>query len=123
MRLPGPLRSGSLESETVEYGHESRETLTLECLLWRGPGATVNDRPVLSSERERERPTSTNPLLSDSNKNLVLVPRWVFDTKTDHRLTVGRNINFDFDFELRVSVENVRTYLESWVRFETVASR
>jgi hypothetical protein len=37
----------------------------------------VNGRPVLSSERERERererkPQSTNPQLSDSNKNLVL---------------------------------------------------
>jgi hypothetical protein len=28
-------------------------------------------------------PTSTNPQLSDSNKNLVISPRWVLDTKTD----------------------------------------
>jgi hypothetical protein len=33
--------------------------------------------------RHRERPTSTNPQLSDSNKNLVVSPRWVLDTKTD----------------------------------------
>jgi hypothetical protein len=39
----------------------------------------VKDRPDLSSER---RPTSTKPQLSDSNKNLVISPRWVLDTKT-----------------------------------------
>jgi hypothetical protein len=30
----------------------------------------------------RERPTSTNPQLSDSNKNLVVSPRWMLYTKT-----------------------------------------
>jgi hypothetical protein len=29
------------------------------------------------SSRQRERPISTNPQLSDSNKNLVVSPRWV----------------------------------------------
>jgi hypothetical protein len=33
--------------------------------------------------RQRERPTSTNPQLCDSNINLVVIPRWVLDTKTD----------------------------------------
>jgi hypothetical protein len=42
---------GSLESETVKYGHESRGTLTSEWLRWWGPAATVNDRTILSSER------------------------------------------------------------------------
>jgi hypothetical protein len=32
---------------------------------------------------QRECPTSTNPQLSDSNKNLIMSPRWVLDTKTD----------------------------------------
>jgi hypothetical protein len=32
---------------------------------------------------QRGRPTSTNPQLSDSIKNLVVSPRWVLDTKTD----------------------------------------
>jgi hypothetical protein len=33
--------------------------------------------------RQRERPTSTNPQLSDSNKNQVVSPRWVLYSKTD----------------------------------------
>jgi hypothetical protein len=33
--------------------------------------------------RQRERPTSTNLQLFDSNKNLVMSVRWVLDTKTD----------------------------------------
>jgi hypothetical protein len=32
---------------------------------------------------QRERPTSTNPQLSDSNQNLVVSPRWVLYSKTD----------------------------------------
>jgi hypothetical protein len=67
----------SLESETVNYGREFHWTRSREWLRWREPAAIVNDRPVLSSERERERPTSTNSQLSDSNKNLVLSSRWV----------------------------------------------
>jgi hypothetical protein len=31
----------------------------------------------------RERPTSTNPQLSNSNKSLVVSPRWVLYSKTD----------------------------------------
>jgi hypothetical protein len=42
---------GSLESETVKYGHESQGTRTRKRLRWRGTAAIVNDRPVLSSER------------------------------------------------------------------------
>jgi hypothetical protein len=51
IRGPGPPGWWSLESETVKCGHEFRETRTWECLPWRGPAATVNDRPILSSER------------------------------------------------------------------------
>jgi hypothetical protein len=35
------------------------------------------------SSRQRERPTSTSLQLSDSNKDLVISPRWVLYTKTD----------------------------------------
>jgi hypothetical protein len=35
------------------------------------------------SSRQRERPTSTNPQLSDNNKDLVVSPRWVLYSKTD----------------------------------------
>jgi hypothetical protein len=46
-----PSSLGSLESETVKCGHESRETRTCEWLRWQGPAAIVNDRPIFSSER------------------------------------------------------------------------
>jgi hypothetical protein len=42
---------GSLKSETVKYGHESKGTQTRERLRWRGPAAYTKDRPILSSER------------------------------------------------------------------------
>jgi hypothetical protein len=48
---PGSPGWGSLESETVKYGHESRGTRTLELRRWRGPAAIVNDRPILSPKR------------------------------------------------------------------------
>jgi hypothetical protein len=38
-------------SGTVNYGHESHGSRTQKCLHWQGPGAIVNNRPVLSSER------------------------------------------------------------------------
>jgi hypothetical protein len=41
----------SLESESVKYGHESRRTLTWEWLCWQEPAATVNDKPIFSSDR------------------------------------------------------------------------
>jgi hypothetical protein len=34
------------------------------------------------SSRQRERPTSTNPQLLDSNTNLLLSPRWVLYSNT-----------------------------------------
>jgi hypothetical protein len=43
---------GVSKFETIKFGLESRGTQTQEGLRWRGPAATVNCRPVLSSERE-----------------------------------------------------------------------
>jgi hypothetical protein len=40
------------------------------------------------SSRQRERLT-TNPQLSNSNKNLVVSPRWVLYSKTDGALSPG----------------------------------
>jgi hypothetical protein len=52
LRVVGGDEKGSLESETANYGHESHDgSRTRKCLHWQGPGAIVNDRPVLSSER------------------------------------------------------------------------
>jgi hypothetical protein len=46
-----PSRLGSLESETVKYGHEFRRSRTWEWLRWRGPAAIVNHRSILPWER------------------------------------------------------------------------
>jgi hypothetical protein len=51
LRVVGGDEKGSLQSETVNYGHESHGSRTRKCLRWREPGAIVNDRPFLSSER------------------------------------------------------------------------
>jgi hypothetical protein len=42
---------GSLESETVKYGHEFYGTRPRKLLRWRGPAVIINDRSVLSPER------------------------------------------------------------------------
>jgi hypothetical protein len=55
-------------------------TRTQEWLRWRGLAAIVNGRPVLSSERA---PHINKPATNCNNKNLVVSPRWVLDTKTD----------------------------------------
>jgi ribosomal protein L33 len=73
-------RKGSLQLETAKYCHESQWTRTREWLRRGEPAAIVNDR---SSSSQGERPISTNPQLSDSNKNLVVSPRWVIYSKTD----------------------------------------
>jgi hypothetical protein len=57
LRVVGGDEKGSLESETVRYGSESHGSRTRERLRWRQPAATVNDRPVLSSERVRHQQT------------------------------------------------------------------
>jgi hypothetical protein len=52
LRVVGGDEKGSLEeSETVKYGQASHGSRTRKILRWRGPGAIVNDRPVLSLER------------------------------------------------------------------------
>jgi hypothetical protein len=51
LRVVGGDEKGSLKSETVKYGRESKGTRTRERLRWQGPAAYTKDRPVLSSER------------------------------------------------------------------------
>jgi hypothetical protein len=53
LRVEGGDEKGSLESETVKYGHEYHGTRTRKWLRWQGLGAIVNDRPVPSLERAR----------------------------------------------------------------------
>jgi hypothetical protein len=77
-----PPGEGSLETDTVKNGHESRWTRAPEYLRWRGPEAVVNDRPVISSERTPHIYKRAN----DSNKNLFLGPQmgaWPQDRLTD----------------------------------------
>jgi hypothetical protein len=78
---------GSLKSETVKYGYESKGTWTQERLHGRVPAAYTKDRPVLSHERT---PTKTGPYLSKTNKYLVVTPRWgaLFQDKLANWLSV-----------------------------------
>jgi hypothetical protein len=80
LRVVGGDRKGSLESETVKYGRESHVTRTRKRLRCEGQQQLWTTDP---SSRQRERPTSTKPQLSDSNKNLVVSPRWVLYPKID----------------------------------------
>jgi hypothetical protein len=48
--------------------------------------ADEGQRQLLTTDptsRQGERPTSTNPQLSSSNKNVVVSPRWVLYSKID----------------------------------------
>jgi hypothetical protein len=47
LRVVGGDQKGSLKSETVKYGYESKGTRTQERLRWRVPAAYKKDRPVL----------------------------------------------------------------------------
>jgi hypothetical protein len=67
LRVVGGDEKGSFESETVNYGHKSHGSRTRKYLHYQGPGAIVNDRPVLSSERESAPHQQTSNCL-DSNK-------------------------------------------------------
>jgi hypothetical protein len=58
LRVVGGDEKGSLKSETVKYGYESKGIRTQERLRWRVPIAYTKVRPVLSSERT---PTKTRP--------------------------------------------------------------
>jgi hypothetical protein len=80
---------GSLESETVKYGHESYGTRTQKWLRWRVPVAIANGRPVLSSERAPQ----INKPATVSTPNGSFVPRQT------GRLTVGRNITLTLTVE------------------------
>jgi hypothetical protein len=51
LRVIGGDVKGSLKSETVKYGLETKEPRTREGLHWRGPVVYTKDRPVFSSER------------------------------------------------------------------------
>jgi hypothetical protein len=80
LRVVGGDEKGSLESETENMvvsstglGPENDCAGEVQQQLY------TTD----SSSRQRERPTSRNPQLSDSNKNLVVSPGWVLYSKTD----------------------------------------
>jgi hypothetical protein len=54
-----------------------------------------------SSSREKGRPTSTEPQLTDSNKNIVLGHGWSWKPRLTGRQTVGCNVT-DFDLTLKL---------------------
>jgi hypothetical protein len=110
--VPGGYKYGDLALQVwevskigaIKYGLESRGTQIREALRWRGPAATVNYRPVLSSERALQI-TNHNCLKTISRrKKLVADPRWVPDTKMDWPTDCRSQFKFDFDFDLNFSI-------------------
>jgi hypothetical protein len=88
------LQVGGISSiGTNKYGLKSRGTQTPPWLRWREPAATVNYRPVLSSESGYK---ITNPQLTKENttekEKLVAGPRMCLTPRRTDRLTVGRNL-------------------------------
>jgi hypothetical protein len=67
------------------------------------------------SSHQTGRPTSTNPKLSDSNKNLVLGPKWGLTPRQTGRLTVCRNVTLTFDFLSQSVLREIREpAVSSW---------
>jgi hypothetical protein len=93
LRVVAGDEKGSLKSETVKYGRESQGTRTRERLRWLGPVAYTKDRFVLSSERAPHKKKT----VSNSNKYLVMSPRWGSTPRLTHRLTVSRNVTLTMD--------------------------
>jgi hypothetical protein len=109
LRVVGGDEKGSLESETVKYGHESYGTRTRKLLRWRGPTAIVNDRSVLSSERAPQ--IKKNSQLSDNSKDMDVSPRWVLYSKTDWPADLlGRNIKLNRSKRRNLDVIIARSY-------------
>jgi hypothetical protein len=128
IRGPGPPGLGSLESETVTCGQESRGTGTREWLRWRGPAAIVKDRPVLSSERE---PHINKPQLTE-----IKIWSWAPDGCLTPRqigwLTVVRNITLNMTltrplkfFGFRFCIQRVKrhSYRHGFVVRKSPASK
>jgi hypothetical protein len=79
------------------------------------PAATVNYRPVLSSERtlQNNKPQLSKKNLKE-NEKLVAGPRWAPDTKTG-RLIVGRNVTSTSTPSWgSLKPETIKYGLESW---------
>jgi hypothetical protein len=87
LRVIGGDEKGSLKSETVKYGRESRERQR-----WQGPAACTNGRPVLSSERAPHKNQDRNC------QTVINIRSWAphQELLTDHQ-SQG-DFDYDFDF-------------------------
>jgi hypothetical protein len=80
IRGPGPPDWGSLESETENKVMSPMGIGPENDCAGEDQTAIEYGRSVLSPERA---PHINKPQLSDRNKNPILSPRWVLDTKAD----------------------------------------
>jgi hypothetical protein len=103
LRVAEGDEKGSLESETVKYGHR----------------AIVNDRPVLLSDRAPH----INKPATDSNKYLVVSPRRVLYSTQTGQLTVGLNIKTRIQGRAISQTESSQTYLQISVSRTGVVSK
>jgi hypothetical protein len=96
LRVVGGDENGSLKSETVKYGRKT---------LLTGPEKDCAGKDqqhmqkIDPSSRERGRPTETRPQLLNSNKYLVMSPRWGSTPRLTDWLT-DRQSQCDFDYDL-----------------------
>jgi hypothetical protein len=89
LRVVGGDEKGSLESETVKYGHESYGTQTRNDCTGEGQQEFVKDRPGLSSERV---PQIKKPATVRNNEDMVVSPDGCFIPRQTGQLTVGHNL-------------------------------
>jgi hypothetical protein len=101
LRVVGGDEKGSLNSETVKYGHESQET-RIRGLRWRGLAAYTKDRPVLLSESA---PHKNKTVTVKSNKYLVMNPRWSSTPRLNNWLTVSNNVTLSLTLTWRRTEE------------------
>jgi hypothetical protein len=100
---------GSLKFETVIYGLEYQGTRTREGLRWQGPAAYTKDRPFLWSERV--------PIKKQDRNCQTIIKIWsqapdgCFMLRQTGRLTVGRNIDSDSEFNYLIFVRELSDQL------------
>jgi hypothetical protein len=76
----------------IKYGLEARGTQTRERLRWRGPAATVNHTPILSSERALQTKLQLSKEHFKEKEKLVTCTDGGLTPGQTSLLTVGRKI-------------------------------
>jgi hypothetical protein len=120
LRVVGGDETGSLKSETVKYGLETKGLRTQDGLHWWGPVAYTEASP---SSHQSWRPTNTDLYLSNSNKTLIVSLDGCFIPGQTGRLTVGRHITLTLAvFRVKHGCEAHGTWSREWTRWRGPAA-